>query len=91
MDELLDGHKRLFAKQVHEPAKDLSSHGVSGYGQPVPSTHPHLMHVNELMPGLELNEFKQRRAKFLTNIQKVYADKMPNFSRNKRAHLVYTL
>lgn len=58
------------------------------YGQPIASTHPHLIHGKEVMPGLELDEFKERRAKFLTNIQKVYAEKFPNYGRNKRAHLV---
>ncbi|XP_075226557.1 xaa-Pro aminopeptidase 3 isoform X2 [Lycorma delicatula] len=38
------------------------------YGQPTPYTHPHLMKEGELIPGIELNEFKERRNRLMHKV-----------------------
>ncbi|XP_063983460.1 xaa-Pro aminopeptidase 3-like isoform X1 [Diachasmimorpha longicaudata] len=38
------------------------------FGQPTPQTHPHLLKSDELVPGIKLHEFKERRAKLVEKI-----------------------
>ncbi|XP_034950313.1 xaa-Pro aminopeptidase 3-like [Chelonus insularis] len=38
------------------------------YGQPTPLTHPHLLSPGELVPGIKLEEFKERRKTLVKHI-----------------------
>ncbi|XP_011314273.1 probable Xaa-Pro aminopeptidase 3 [Fopius arisanus] len=38
------------------------------YGQPTPQSHPHLVRPGELVPGIKLHEFKERRTKLFEKI-----------------------
>lgn len=40
----------------------------STFGQPTPQTHPHLMKEGEVVPGIQLEEFKSRRSKLMERI-----------------------
>ncbi|XP_066998652.2 xaa-Pro aminopeptidase 3 [Anabrus simplex] len=39
-------------------------------GQPTAHTHPHLLQNGEVMPGIRLEEFQERRHRFMSKIQK---------------------
>lgn len=57
------------------------------FGQPVHSTHPHIVNKDELVPGLKVEEFQQRRARLLNGVQKYAADYLKEKCGN-RNHLV---
>ncbi|XP_061389967.1 xaa-Pro aminopeptidase 3 [Musca vetustissima] len=57
------------------------------FGQPVYATHPHLINKDELVPGVKLDEFQQRRARLLVGVQKYAADYMKDKCTN-RNHLI---
>ncbi|XP_075155591.1 xaa-Pro aminopeptidase 3 isoform X2 [Haematobia irritans] len=57
------------------------------FGQPVQSTHPHLINKGELVPGLQLDEFKHRRSRLLLGVQKYAADHLKDRSANSN-HLI---
>lgn len=40
-----------------------------GYGQPLPSTHPHLLASGELTPGIQASEYEQRRRKLVEGLE----------------------
>ncbi|GAA5963248.1 hypothetical protein JCM3765_005775 [Sporobolomyces pararoseus] len=39
------------------------------FGQPLPSTHPHLLSQGELTPGIQANEYEQRRRKLMQTLE----------------------
>ncbi|PSN49591.1 hypothetical protein C0J52_14215 [Blattella germanica] len=53
-------------------------------GQPVPTTHPHLLQPGELLPGLRKEEFQERRFRLMESIHK-YASRHDD---NPKQHLV---
>ncbi|XP_030378754.1 xaa-Pro aminopeptidase 3 [Scaptodrosophila lebanonensis] len=53
----------------NDSAKALESYGLHGLGQPTNASHPHLIRPNELVPGVTLAEFQQRRAQLMQSIQ----------------------
>ncbi|XP_021937310.1 probable Xaa-Pro aminopeptidase 3 isoform X2 [Zootermopsis nevadensis] len=53
-------------------------------GQPTHATHPHLMQEGELLPGVRLDEFQERRFRLMEGIHK-HASKHDN---NLKQHLV---
>lgn len=57
------------------------------FGQPVHSTHPHIINAGELVPGQKLEEFQQRRSRLLMGVQKYASDYLKNKITN-RNHLV---
>lgn len=50
------------------------------YGQPTTKTHPHLLKSGELLPGIQIEEFQERRRKFIdliiTDVLKTYGQPM---------------
>lgn len=51
----------------------------SSFGQPTFQTHPHLIKEGEVVPGMQLEEFKKRRSKLMEKILiNNYADKSLN-------------
>ncbi|KDE07839.1 hypothetical protein MVLG_01933 [Microbotryum lychnidis-dioicae p1A1 Lamole] len=46
---------------THGPSLDPSTMSSPGYGQPLPSTHPHLLAEGELTPGISAHEYELRR------------------------------
>lgn len=61
---------------------------IKEFGQPVAETHPHLISEGELVPGVTLNEFQQRRTRFIVGIQKYAVDYLQNVDSNRRSNLV---
>ncbi|KAK4055681.1 aminopeptidase [Microbotryomycetes sp. JL201] len=39
------------------------------YGQPLPSTHPHLLAPGELTPGIQADEYEQRRRRLIQHLE----------------------
>lgn len=39
------------------------------YGQPLPSTHPHLLSQGELTPGIQAGEYAERRRKLIEGLE----------------------
>ena len=39
------------------------------FGQPLPSTHPHLLSQGELTPGIQAKEYEQRRRKLIEGLE----------------------
>ncbi|XP_037828800.1 xaa-Pro aminopeptidase 3 isoform X1 [Lucilia sericata] len=58
------------------------------FGQPVSATHPHLINDGELVAGVTLKEFQQRRTRLMLGIQKYARDHLQKNDLNKRNHLV---
>uniref|UniRef100_A0A1A9WA68 Aminopeptidase P N-terminal domain-containing protein n=1 Tax=Glossina brevipalpis TaxID=37001 RepID=A0A1A9WA68_9MUSC len=58
------------------------------YGQPTASTHPHLINRDELVVGVKLEEFKQRRHRLMVALQKYVAENTRGIDRDKRHHVV---
>ncbi|XP_065365228.1 xaa-Pro aminopeptidase 3 isoform X2 [Calliphora vicina] len=58
------------------------------FGQPVSSTHPHLINDGELVAGVTLKEFQQRRTRLMLGIQKYARDHLQKNDFTKRNHLV---
>lgn len=52
------------------------------------ATHPHLINHGELVPGVTLSEFQQRRSRLMLGIQKYATDHLQKEDRSKRNHLV---
>ncbi|KAK4056602.1 aminopeptidase [Microbotryomycetes sp. JL221] len=42
---------------------------LTGYGQPLPSTHPHLLQPGELTPGIQATEYEQRRRQLVEPLE----------------------
>lgn len=40
----------------------------AGYGQPLPSTHPHLLRTGELTPGIQASEYEDRRRRLMDSV-----------------------
>uniref|UniRef100_A0A1B6CRT2 Aminopeptidase P N-terminal domain-containing protein n=1 Tax=Clastoptera arizonana TaxID=38151 RepID=A0A1B6CRT2_9HEMI len=47
---------------------------VEPFGQPTPKTHPHLLKVGEVIPGLEMDEFAVRRQNLVNQILRTSTD-----------------
>ncbi|KAM7347723.1 xaa-Pro aminopeptidase 3 isoform 2-T2 [Cochliomyia hominivorax] len=58
------------------------------FGQPVSATHPHLINGDELVTGVTLKEFQQRRKRLMVGIQKYAKDHMQNIICRVHNHLV---
>uniref|UniRef100_D3TND4 Xaa-pro aminopeptidase n=1 Tax=Glossina morsitans morsitans TaxID=37546 RepID=D3TND4_GLOMM len=58
------------------------------FGQPVALTHPHLINRDELVTGIKLDEFKQRRHRLMIGLQKYVAENTRGINRDKRHHAV---
>lgn len=54
------------------------------------ATHPHLVNPGELVTGVTLKEFQQRRSRLMLGIQKYAADHLSSEGRSTRNHLVRT-
>lgn len=39
------------------------------YGQPLPSTHPHLLSQGELTPGIKASEYEDRRKRLMDRLE----------------------
>uniref|UniRef100_A0A1I8Q9X7 Aminopeptidase P N-terminal domain-containing protein n=2 Tax=Stomoxys calcitrans TaxID=35570 RepID=A0A1I8Q9X7_STOCA len=57
------------------------------FGQPVYSTHPHMINKGDLVPGIQLDEFKQRRSRLLLGTQKYAAEHLKDRTTN-RNHMI---
>lgn len=49
------------------------------YGQPTPSSHPHLLKENEIVQGITLDEIVQRRHELLETIKAYSYSNHPNY------------
>lgn len=58
------------------------------FGQPVALTHPHLINSNELVTGVTLKEFQQRRNRLMLGIQKYARDHLQKENYGKQNHMV---
>ncbi|GAA5975246.1 hypothetical protein JCM11641_004408 [Rhodosporidiobolus odoratus] len=66
--------RRSYASAVplplsHPPPSSYASGPTKSYGQPLPSTHPHLLAHGELTPGIQAKEYEQRRRKLMENLE----------------------
>jgi Xaa-Pro aminopeptidase len=58
-------------------------------GQPMPTTHPHLLKHGEVLPGISLQELKRRRSKLIKNIMLEMQDKRQQIVIIPAASIVY--
>lgn len=77
-----------FAAKAQNSSKSLNCHT---FGQPVSATHPHLINDGELVPGVTLKEFQQRRIRLMHGIQKYAIDHLQKNGITKRNHLVKSI
>lgn len=50
---------------LQTPPSQSTSNWPHVYGQPLPSTHPHLLEAGELTPGIQSSEYEARRKKLM--------------------------
>lgn len=58
------------------------------FGQPVSATHPHMISEGELVTGVALREFQERRNRLMLGIKKFARDHLPNADSGEKTHLV---
>ncbi|GAA6012092.1 hypothetical protein JCM10207_005125 [Rhodosporidiobolus poonsookiae] len=68
--------RRAYASAVPQPLAHPSSSSrpfapppSKGYGQPLPSTHPHLLAPGELTPGISAAEYADRRRRLMDGLE----------------------
>ena len=61
------------------------------FGQPVACTHPHLINEEELVPGVTLKEFQERRTRLIFGIQKYAIDHLQKLDSNKSFGMIKEL
>ncbi|XP_073828850.1 xaa-Pro aminopeptidase 3 [Musca autumnalis] len=76
-----------YATKATKAQNDIQTLHNQVFGQAVYSTHPHMINKDELVPGLKLEEFQNRRERLLVGVQKYAADYLKDKCVN-RNHLI---
>ncbi|XP_037936911.1 xaa-Pro aminopeptidase 3 [Teleopsis dalmanni] len=58
------------------------------YGQPTSTTHPHLINEGQLVPGVCVEEFRERRSRLMGGLQKFAKENPTNENEPSKNHLV---